>query len=125
MENTELIIFLFLLLWQTIEYNFFLSNSIREEKRSKDTHPTFTPVVKSTSIQNTYSSILDEPIPNIQRTASGISERDSSYKSLPRNYTSASNAKSWTLLDTEMAKDKGMKIQNLEIEFIFKCLIIK
>ena len=94
-----------------------LLSSSRDENRTKDAKPTFKPEVKSTTLRNSYSHILNDP--NIQSTNTGVTEVGSSYKSLPRNYTSATTVKKWTLLDTEMAKEKGIIIKNFKVLLIF------
>ena len=78
---------------------------------NKPKQPSIPPAsVRSTSIRNPYSRLLDEPKLKVDEDES--KNVSSSHKSLPRNFSSASNSNSWTLLDTEMAKEKG-------IQFVF------
>ena len=83
----------------------FRRSRINYESSSKDgEQPNISSAsVRSTSIRNPYARLLDEPKIDDNDTT----DQASSDKSLPRNFSSTSNSSKWTLLDTEMAKDKG------------------
>ena len=85
----------------------FRRSRINYESSSKDgEQPNISSAsVRSTSIRNPYARLLDEPkIDDNEATDIAFS-----HKSLPRNFSSASNSSKWTIFDTEMAKDKGIQ----------------
>ena len=85
----------------------FRRSRINYESSSKDgEQPNISSAsVRSTSIRNPYARLLDEP----KFDDNDATDQAASYKSLPRNFSSSSNSSKWTLLDTEMAKDKGIQ----------------
>ena len=46
----------------------------------------------------------------------------SSHKSLPRNFASTTNSNKWTLLDTEIIKDKGISYNKKAFKLAFDSL---
>ena len=82
-------------------------------KSNSPTSPTtsHSPTSPTTSrIRNPYSHLLT--IPGDQLGDSSNCTNDAKYRSLPRNFTSSSTvANEWTLLDTEIAKEKGKRYE--------------
>ena len=78
-------------------------------KSNSPTSPTtsHSPTSPTTSrIRNPYSHLLT--IPGDQLGDSSNGTKEAKYRSLPRNFTSSSAvANEWTLLDTEIAREKG------------------
>ena len=81
-------------------------------KSNSPTSPTtsYSPTSPTTSrIRNPYSHLLT--IPGDQLGDSSNVTKEAKYRSLPRNFTSSSTvADEWTLLDTEIAREKGKSI---------------
>ena len=48
----------------------------------------------------------------------------SSHKSLPRNFASTTNSNKWTLLDTEIIKDKGISYNKKASKLAFDSLYV-
>ena len=82
-------------------------------KSNSPTSPTtsYSPTSPTTSrIRNPYSHLLT--IPGDQFGDSSNDTKEAKYRSLPRNFTSSSTvANEWTLLDTEIAKEKGKRYE--------------
>ena len=80
----------------------------KEEQINKNPEPT----IRSTTLKNSsnllkpYSDFNSEP--KVQVSDTSKTDGDSSNKSLPRKFTTSPHRKSWTLLDTDMVKVKGI-----------------
>ena len=88
--------------------NFRPSKDTKGEEMKRTSKPTFnSPYPKSTSnLLNPYSHFITNP--KIEGIESSARDTDSGYNSLPRNFTSSTHGRSWTLLDAEMIRIKGI-----------------